>query len=81
MLRALLSGLGWRKGIWGCTFSSWQPHQPPAGLSATKVVSHWTAVFEEKGIPEARESISEPEARTVDPTPNPLAATVYPGAE
>ena len=56
MLRALLSGLGWRTGIWGCAFSSWQPHQPPAGLSATKVVSHWTAVFEEKGIPEARES-------------------------
>ncbi|XP_061253481.1 MTRF1L release factor glutamine methyltransferase isoform X4 [Bos javanicus] len=56
MLRALLSGLGWRKGIWGCAFSSWQPHQPPAGLSATEVVSHWTVVFEEKGIPEARES-------------------------
>lgn len=57
MLRALLSGLGWRKGIWGCAFSSWQPHQPPAGLlSATEVVSHWTSVFEEKGIPEARES-------------------------
>lgn len=57
MLRALLSGLGWRKGIWGCAFSSWQPHQPPVGLlSATEVVSHWTAVFEEKGIPEARES-------------------------
>ena len=36
--------------------SSWQPHQPPAGLSATEVVSHWTVVFEEKGIPEARES-------------------------
>lgn len=25
-------------------------------------------------------SVSEPEARTLDPTPNPLAATVYPGA-
>ena len=57
MLRAILSGLGWRRGIWSCAFSSWQPHQPQAGLlSATKVVSHWTVVFEEKGIPEARES-------------------------
>ncbi|KAM9681146.1 MTRF1L release factor glutamine methyltransferase isoform 2-T5 [Dama dama] len=57
MLRALLFGPGWRRGIWGCSFSSWQPHQPPAGLlSATEVVSHWAAVFEEKGIPEARES-------------------------
>lgn len=57
MLRALLFGPGWRRGIWGCSFSSWQPHQPPAGLlSATEVVNHWAAVFEEKGIPEARES-------------------------
>ncbi|XP_066900192.1 MTRF1L release factor glutamine methyltransferase isoform X7 [Kogia breviceps] len=57
MLRALLSGLGWRGGIWGCTFSLWQPHLPPARLlSATELVSHWTVVFEKRGIPEARES-------------------------
>nr|XP_030723143.1 MTRF1L release factor glutamine methyltransferase isoform X7 [Globicephala melas] len=57
MLRALLSGLRWRGGIWGCTFSSRQPHLPPARLlSATDLVSHWTVVFEKRGIPEARES-------------------------
>ncbi|XP_057562446.1 MTRF1L release factor glutamine methyltransferase isoform X4 [Hippopotamus amphibius kiboko] len=57
MLRSLLSGLGWRGGIWGCTFSSWRPYLPSAGLlSATELVSHWTAVFEKRGIPEARES-------------------------
>ncbi|XP_049571369.1 MTRF1L release factor glutamine methyltransferase isoform X10 [Orcinus orca] len=57
MLRALLSGLRWRGGIWGCTFSSRQPHLPPARLlSATELVSHWTVVFEKRGIPEARES-------------------------
>lgn len=57
MLRALLSGLGWRGAIWGCTFSSRQPRLPPARLlSATELVSHWTVVFEKRGIPEARES-------------------------
>lgn len=59
MLRALLSGLGWRKGIWGCAFSSWQPHQPPVGLlSAT---GKWSATgqrsLREKGIPEARNPV------------------------
>ncbi|KAB0402462.1 hypothetical protein E2I00_006485 [Balaenoptera physalus] len=57
MLRALLSGLGWRGGMWGCTFSSQQPHLPPSRLlNATELVSHWTVVFEKRGIPEARES-------------------------
>ncbi|KAM9074805.1 MTRF1L release factor glutamine methyltransferase isoform 3-T3 [Megaptera novaeangliae] len=57
MLRALLSGLGWRGGIWGCTFSSQQPHLPPSRLlNAAELVSHWTVVFEKRGIPEARES-------------------------
>ncbi|XP_072797439.1 MTRF1L release factor glutamine methyltransferase isoform X2 [Vicugna pacos] len=57
MLRALLSGLGWRGGIWGCTFTSWRPHLPLARLlNVTELVNHWTAVFEKRGIPEARES-------------------------
>ncbi|XP_004451841.1 MTRF1L release factor glutamine methyltransferase isoform X2 [Dasypus novemcinctus] len=56
-LLALLSGPGRRGGIRGWASSSWLPHLPPAGLvSATELVSHWTAVFEERGIPEARES-------------------------
>lgn len=56
MLRALLSGPGRRGGIWGRAFSSWRPPLPQAGLSATELVSQWTAVFEKRGIPEARES-------------------------
>lgn len=57
MLRALISALGWRGGIQGCAFSSQQPHLTPTGLlSATELISHWTAVFEKRGIPEARES-------------------------
>ncbi|KAK2500376.1 hypothetical protein MC885_014840 [Smutsia gigantea] len=57
MLRAFLSGMGRRGGYWGRAFSSWQPRLPPTGLSsAREQVSHWTAVFEKKGIPEARES-------------------------
>ncbi|XP_047631206.1 MTRF1L release factor glutamine methyltransferase isoform X1 [Phacochoerus africanus] len=57
MLRALISALGWRGGIQGCAFSSRQPHLTPTGLlSATELISHWTAVFEKRGIPEARES-------------------------
>ncbi|XP_036189347.1 MTRF1L release factor glutamine methyltransferase isoform X2 [Myotis myotis] len=56
MLRALLSGPGRRGGTWGRAFSSWRPHLPQAGLSATELVSQWTAVFEKRGIPEARES-------------------------
>ncbi|XP_007950205.2 MTRF1L release factor glutamine methyltransferase [Orycteropus afer afer] len=57
MLWALLSGPGRKGGTQGWAFSSWPPHSPLAGLvSATELVSHWTAVFEERGIPEARES-------------------------
>ncbi|XP_012494716.1 PREDICTED: hemK methyltransferase family member 1 isoform X3 [Propithecus coquereli] len=57
MLWTLLSGPGRRGGTWGWAFSSWQPHSPLAGLSsATELVSHWTGVFEKRGIPEARES-------------------------
>lgn len=57
MFRALLTG----PRRWGCTqswaFSSRLPHIPVAGLlTATELVSHWTAVFEKRGIPEARES-------------------------
>ncbi|XP_029774163.1 MTRF1L release factor glutamine methyltransferase isoform X4 [Suricata suricatta] len=82
MLWPLLSGLGRRKGTRGWAFSSWQPCRPLAGLlSATELVSHWTAVFEKRGIPEAQASISEPEASTSDPVPDPLAATVRPEAE
>ncbi|XP_015423838.1 PREDICTED: hemK methyltransferase family member 1 isoform X2 [Myotis davidii] len=56
MLWALLSGPGRRGGTWGRAFSSWRPHLPQAGWSATELVSQWTAVFEKRGIPEARES-------------------------
>ncbi|XP_029774159.1 MTRF1L release factor glutamine methyltransferase isoform X1 [Suricata suricatta] len=57
MLWPLLSGLGRRKGTRGWAFSSWQPCRPLAGLlSATELVSHWTAVFEKRGIPEAQAS-------------------------
>nr|XP_023476133.1 hemK methyltransferase family member 1 isoform X2 [Equus caballus] len=56
MLWALLSGSGKRGGTRGWASSSWQPRLPLAGLSATELVSHWTAVFEKRGIPEARES-------------------------
>lgn len=56
MLRALLSGPRRRGGTLGLAFSSWRPHLPQAGLSATELVSQWTAVFEKGGIPEARES-------------------------
>ncbi|XP_003409913.1 MTRF1L release factor glutamine methyltransferase [Loxodonta africana] len=57
MLWALLSGPGRKGGIQSWAFSSWPPHSPLAGLvSATQLVSHWTTVFEERGIPEARES-------------------------
>lgn len=58
MLWALLSGpRGRRGGIRGWAFSSWQSHPPLAGLlSPTGLVSHWTGVFEKRGIPEARES-------------------------
>ncbi|XP_063578157.1 MTRF1L release factor glutamine methyltransferase isoform X3 [Pongo abelii] len=57
MLWALLSGPGRRGSTRGWAFSSWQPQPPLAGLSsATELVSHWTRVFEKRGIPEARES-------------------------
>lgn len=82
MLWTFLSGMGRRRGSWGRAFSSWQPRLPLVGLSsAREQVSHWTAVFEKRGIPEARESIPEPEASTLDPAPDCLAATVHPGAE
>ncbi|XP_012576035.1 PREDICTED: hemK methyltransferase family member 1 isoform X2 [Condylura cristata] len=57
MLRVLLSGPGRRGITQGWAFSSWLPHLPLPGLSnATELVSHWTAVFEKRGIPEAQES-------------------------
>ncbi|XP_076985302.1 MTRF1L release factor glutamine methyltransferase isoform X2 [Tamandua tetradactyla] len=56
-LWALLSGPGRRGSTCIRAFSSRPPHPPLAELvSATELVSHWTAVFEERGIPEARES-------------------------
>lgn len=57
VLRPLLSCQGRTGGTWGRTCSSRQPHPALAGLlSATGQVSHWTEVFEKRGIPEARES-------------------------
>ncbi|XP_023087086.1 MTRF1L release factor glutamine methyltransferase isoform X3 [Piliocolobus tephrosceles] len=57
MLWAFLSGPGRGGRTLGWAFSSWQPQPPLAGLSsATELVSHWTRVFEKRGIPEARES-------------------------
>ncbi|XP_052043340.1 MTRF1L release factor glutamine methyltransferase isoform X2 [Apodemus sylvaticus] len=58
ILGTLLSGSRGRKGApqaWA--FKSWKTYSSPAGpLSATGMVNHWTRVFEERGIPEARES-------------------------
>ncbi|XP_047549207.1 MTRF1L release factor glutamine methyltransferase isoform X4 [Lutra lutra] len=57
ILWAFLSGPGRRGGTRGWPFSSWQPHLPLAGsLNATELVSHWTAIFEKRGIPEAQAS-------------------------
>ncbi|XP_048190526.1 MTRF1L release factor glutamine methyltransferase isoform X2 [Perognathus longimembris pacificus] len=58
MLWTLLSSpRGRRGGTWSWAFSSWQPPSPLAGeLSATALVSHWTKIFEKRGIPEAQES-------------------------
>lgn len=58
ILWTLLSGPRGRRGApQGWALSSWKSHSSlPGVLSATGVVSHWTQVFEEKGIPEARES-------------------------
>ncbi|XP_045713442.1 MTRF1L release factor glutamine methyltransferase isoform X2 [Phyllostomus hastatus] len=81
MLRVLLSGPGWRGGTGSRAFSSWRRHLPQAGLSATELVNEWTAVFEKEGVPEARESISEPEAGTAEAAPDPCATPVHPGTE
>lgn len=56
MLRALLSGPGRRGGAPSQAFSSWGPRPPQAGWSAAELVSQWAAVFEKRGVPEARES-------------------------
>lgn len=51
----LLSGR--RRAPQGWAFNSWKTYSSLAGLlSATGMVNHWTRVFEERGIPEARES-------------------------
>ncbi|XP_036048824.1 MTRF1L release factor glutamine methyltransferase isoform X2 [Onychomys torridus] len=57
-LWTLLSGPRGRMGVsQGWAFNSWKLHSSLTGLlSATGVVSQWTQVFEERGIPEARES-------------------------
>ncbi|XP_005074929.1 MTRF1L release factor glutamine methyltransferase isoform X1 [Mesocricetus auratus] len=58
ILWTLLSGPRGRRGapqVWA--LNPWKSHSSLPGLwSATGVVSHWTRVFEERGIPEARES-------------------------
>ncbi|XP_021093753.1 hemK methyltransferase family member 1 isoform X2 [Heterocephalus glaber] len=58
MLWTLVSGpSGRRGGAQGRAFSLWPPRPPlPRLLNATELVSHWTGVFEKRGIPEARES-------------------------
>ncbi|XP_021517755.1 MTRF1L release factor glutamine methyltransferase isoform X1 [Meriones unguiculatus] len=58
ILWSLLSGPRGRRGVsQGWAFNSQKSHSCLAGLlSATEMVSHWTRVFEERGIPEARES-------------------------
>lgn len=58
ILWTLLSGPRGRTGAsQGWSFNSWKLRSSLTGLlSATGVVSQWTQVFEERGIPEARES-------------------------
>ncbi|XP_057623977.1 MTRF1L release factor glutamine methyltransferase isoform X3 [Chionomys nivalis] len=58
ILWTLLSGSRGRRGApQGWALNSWKPRSSLSGLlSATEVVSHWTQVFEQRGIPEARES-------------------------
>ncbi|CAO2633664.1 MTRF1L release factor glutamine methyltransferase [Lemmus lemmus] len=58
ILWTLLSGSRGRRGApQGWALNSWKPRSSLTGLlSATEVVSHWTQVFEQRGIPEARES-------------------------
>lgn len=58
ILWTLLSGSRGRRGApqsWA--LNSWKPLSSLTGLlNATEVVSHWAQVFEQRGIPEARES-------------------------
>lgn len=58
ILWTLLSGSRGRRGVpQGWALNSWKPLSSLTGLlNATEVVSHWTQVFEQRGIPEARES-------------------------
>ncbi|KAH0508613.1 HemK methyltransferase family member 1 [Microtus ochrogaster] len=58
ILWTLLSGSRGRRGApQGWALNSWKPRSSLSGqLSATEVVSHWTQVFEQRGIPEAQES-------------------------
>lgn len=58
ILWTLLSGSRGRRGVpQGWALNSWKPLSSLTGLlSAREVVSHWTQVFEQRGIPEARES-------------------------
>ncbi|XP_075820834.1 MTRF1L release factor glutamine methyltransferase isoform X2 [Microtus pennsylvanicus] len=58
ILWTLLSGSRGRRGApQGWALNSWKPCSSLSGrLSATEVVSHWTQVFEQRGIPEAQES-------------------------
>lgn len=58
ILWTLLSVPRGRRGVLqGWAFNSWKTYSSLTGpLSATGMVNHWTRVFEERGIPEARES-------------------------
>ncbi|XP_049995256.1 MTRF1L release factor glutamine methyltransferase isoform X6 [Alexandromys fortis] len=58
ILWTLLSGSRGRRGApQGWAPNSWKPRSSLSGqLNATEVVSHWTQVFEQRGIPEARKS-------------------------
>lgn len=58
ILWTLLSGSMGRRGApQGWALNSWKPRSSVSGrLNATEVVNHWTQVFEQRGIPEARES-------------------------
>ncbi|XP_041533197.1 MTRF1L release factor glutamine methyltransferase isoform X2 [Microtus oregoni] len=58
ILWTLLSGSRGRRGApQGWALNSWKPRSSLSGrLSVTEVVSHWTQVFEQRGIPEAQES-------------------------
>ncbi|XP_010613742.1 MTRF1L release factor glutamine methyltransferase isoform X1 [Fukomys damarensis] len=58
MLRTLPFGpSGRRRGTQGRAFGLWPPCPPlPRLLNATELVSHWTGIFEKRGIPEAQVS-------------------------